>query len=129
MVKINMNKSLIADKYWIRYTNEVGMLKQVNLTGCANNFALSTNNAYDTGDGLRCVGWRYEEDGSMCYELFCVGHLVLCVSLRPSLTDRIRYLLRGRNAEEAHRETVAKFEKALNERGWKTIEKPGKAEG
>lgn len=124
MVKVRLNKNHFPDKYWLRYCNDAGLVKQVNLTGCANSFRLATDNAYDTGDGMQCVGWRYEEDGCLCYELFCIGHLQLSVPLHPSLTDRVKYLLQGKKADEAYQEKLKAFEKALNKGGWKTVEKP-----
>lgn len=124
MDKLRMHKRYFPDRYWLRYTNEAGVLKNVNLSGCANSFKLATNNAYDTGDGMKCVGWRYEEDGCLCYELFCIGHLQLSIPLQPGLADRIKYLLLGKKADEAYREKLEAFERALNQGGWKTVGKP-----
>lgn len=124
MVRVRINKRYFPDQYWLRYTNDVGVLKHVSLTGCANSFKLATNNAYDTGDGLQGVGWRYRADGCLCYELFCVGHLLLYIPLQPSLLDRLACLVRGKNVDDAYRQKLEAFERALNQGGWKTVEKP-----
>ena len=124
MVKVKLNKRYFPDKYWLRYVNESGVTKQVNLSACANSFSLATGSAYDTGDGLRSVGWRYEADGCLCYELFCVGPLQLYLPLQPGLMDRVRYLLQGKHPQEGYREKLEAFEQALNRGGWKTVEKP-----
>lgn len=124
MVKVRLNKNHFPDKYWLKYCNDAGIVKKISLTGCANSFKLATGDTYDTGDGLKGVGWRYEENGCLCYELFCIGHLQLSVPLRPSMTDRIGLLLRGKNAQEGYREKLEAFEKALNLGGWKTVPKP-----
>lgn len=124
MVRVKLNKHFFPDQHWLKYTNDAGVVKQVSLAGCANSFRLATKNAYDTVDGLQSVGWRYREGGCLCYELFCIGHLQLCVPLQPSLMDRLAYLLQGKNPAEAYQEKLEAFEKALNKGGWKTIEKP-----
>lgn len=124
MVKVKLSRHLLPDRYWLRYTDDAGVVKQVSLTACANSFKLATNNAYDIGDGLQGVGWRYEEGGSLCYELFCVGHLQLSIPLQPSLMDRLVYLLQGKRADEAYRHKLEAFELALNKGGWKTVENP-----
>ena len=124
MVKVKLDKKSFPDRYWLKYVSEAGAVKQVSLAGCANSFKLATNHAYDTQDGLQCVGWRYEEDGCLCYELFCVGHLQLYIPLQPGMMERLLYLLQGRKPDEAHRKKLEAFELALNENGWKTVEKP-----
>ena len=124
MIRVKINKKSFSDRYWLRYVTESGGSKQVSLPSCANSFRLATENRYDTGDGLQCVGWRYEKDGDLCYELFCVGHVQLYMSLQPSLKDVLLYLLKGKKINEAHQRKLEAFELALNERGWKTVEKP-----
>ena len=124
MVKLKLHKRFFPDQYWLRYTNEAGVLKQVNLAGCANSFKLATDNAYDTGDGLRAVGWRYEEDGCLCCEIFSVGHVQLYIPLRPGFAACVSYLLRGKKPGQACYDKLESFEQALNRGGWKTVEKP-----
>lgn len=124
MVKIKIDKKHFPDRYWLKYTNEAGVLKQVSLSGCANSFRLATNNAFDTDDGLQGVGWRYEEEGNLCYELFCVGHLQLYTPLKPGLLDAVLYFLQGKKTGEAHQRKLEAFEQALNKGGWKTVPKP-----
>lgn len=124
MAKVKMSKHYYPDRHWLRYVDENGMVKQVSLSGCANSFRLATGNAYDTGDGLRSVGWRYEENGCLVYEMFSVGHLQLYMSLQPGLVDRLCCLLRGQKVQEVYRDKLEAFERALNAGGWKTVEKP-----
>ncbi len=124
MVKVKLDKKHFPDRYWLQYVSETGAVKQVSLTGCANSFKLATNHAYDTGDGLQIVGWRYKEDNNLCYELFCVGHLQLYIPLQPGILDKLLYLLQGKNVEQAYREKLDAFELALNKGGWKTVERP-----
>lgn len=124
MLKIKIDKKCYPDQYWLEYINETGVLKKVSLTGCANSFRLATDHAFDTDDGMQGVGWRYEEDGNLCYEIFCVGHLQFYTPLQPSLKDRIVYLFKGKKAEEAHKQKLEAFERALNLGGWKTVERP-----
>ena len=78
---------------------------------------------YVSEDGLRAVGWRYEQKGMLCYELFNVGHTVVCASLKPSLVQTLGYVLSGKKPEEAHKGFLASFEEALNRGGWKTVER------
>lgn len=124
MVGVKINKKSFPDRYWLRYVTESGASKQVSLSSCANSFRLATNNQYDTGDGLQCVGWRYEEEGKLCYELFCVGHAQFYIPLQPGLKDKLVYLLQGKNIQEAHQCKLEAFELALNQYGWKTVPKP-----
>lgn len=123
MIKIHLTKFNYPDKFWLKYRNEDNIVKYVNLSSCANNFSLLTGGKYSSEDGLRCVGWRYEKDGCLCYEIFCIGHLTLLLPLAPSLLDRIISLLQGKKTDVAYREKLQKFEKALNHGGWKTINK------
>ena len=50
--------------------------------------------------GLWAGGTR--KRGQLCYELFNVGHTVVCASLKPSLGQTLRYFLSGKKTEEAH---------------------------
>ena len=126
MDKVQLTKRLLPDQYWLRYCNEDGYVRNISLSACANSFRLMTKGAYETeDDDLRCVGWRYEEDGCLCYELFYIGHLVLFVPLQPSLPERLGYMLQRKDVREAHREKIMEFEKALNCGGWKTVSREG----
>jgi hypothetical protein len=123
MDRVRLSAGMTPDSYWLRFYREDGTQSCISLEGCANSFALVTQNRYASEDGLRCVGWRYEEDGCLCYELFCVGHVVLYMPLKPDVFNCIRYLLRGNKPQEAHEEALKTFESALNRGGWKTVVK------
>ena len=127
MIKVKLNKKSFSDRYWLGYVTESGVSKQVSLPSCANSFRLATDNRYDTGDGLQGIGWRYKENGNLCYELFCVGHLQLYMPLQPGLKDCIVFTLQGKKVAEAYQRKLEAFEKTLNQFGWKTIEKPCEA--
>ena len=121
MIKLPISKTTLPDKYWLFYTNDSGEEKYADLTGCAGNFARVTG--YVSTDGLQAVGWRYEEQGQLCYELFNVGHLVLFAPLKPSPFQILKYLLSGKKPDAAHRDFLFSFETALNRGGWKTVER------
>lgn len=119
IVKISLSKRTLPDQYWLVYINNDGIKKHVALSGCACCFEKITG--YVSSDGLRAVGWRYEEAGELCYELFNVGHTVLFAPIKPSLIQTIGYLLSSKKPEDAHKEFLASFEEALNRGGWKTV--------
>ena len=121
MVTIPLSQRTLPDKHWLVYVNDNGEKKHVDLSGCAGSFARNTG--YVSEDGLRAVGWRYEQKGMLCYELFNVGHTVVCASLKPSLVQTLGYVLSGKKPEEAHKGFLASFEEALNRGGWKTVER------
>ena len=121
MVRIPLSKRTMPDKHWLVYINDNGEKKHVDLSGCAYSFEKITG--YVSSDGLRAVGWHYEEGGQLCYELFNVGHTVLYASVKPNFIQRIGYLLAGKKPEEAHKEFLASFEEALNQGGWKTVQR------
>lgn len=121
MQRIRITKNTLPDKYWLVYYNENGTLKHMDLSGCAGSFERVTG--YVSEDGLRAVGWRYEEDGMLCYELFNIGHTVMYAPVRPGVMQMMGYLLRGKNPGEAHRVFLGEFEAALNRGGWKTVER------
>ena len=50
-------------KHWLVYYNDSRIKKRIDLSGCAGSFELTTR--YNSNDGLRAVGWRYEEIGQM----------------------------------------------------------------
>ena len=121
MQRIRITKNTMPDRHWLVYVNEDGDRKHIDLSGCANNFSHATG--YVSEDDLRTVGWRYEENGLLCYELFNVGHTVLFAPVKPGLFHILRYRLSGRNPDEAHRDFLSSFEAALNRGGWKTVER------
>ena len=119
MIRIPFTAKNLPDKHWLVFMNEDGSKKHVYLSGCAGTFELQTG--YVSEDGLRAVGWHYEEQGMLCYELFNVGHLVLFAPLKPNLVQTLGYMLSGKKPEEAHKAFLASFEEALNRGGWKTV--------
>lgn len=121
MVRIPLSKRTLPDKYWLIYTVDRKEKKHINLSGCAGNFELITG--YVSSDELRAVGWRYEEQGQLCYELFNVGHTVLYAPTRPNPIQTLIYMLSGKRPEEAHRDFLDSFEHALNLGGWKTVKR------
>ena len=124
MIRIPLSKKILPDKYWLVYVNENGDRKHIDLSGCASSFARNTG--YVSEDGLRAVGWRYEEQGQVCYELFNVGHTVVFAPRKPGLVQTLGYMLSGKKPEEAQEALIASFEEALNRGGWKTVEREGK---
>ena len=124
MTRIPLSKKILPDKYWLVYVNENGDRKHIDLSGCAGSFARNTG--YVSEDGLRAVGWRYEEQDQVCYELFNVGHTVVFAPKKPGLVQTLGYMLSGKKPEEAHEALIASFEAALNRGGWKTVEREGK---
>lgn len=121
MVRLPISPRILPDKYWLFYTNDSGEEKYVDLSGCAGNFERITGHV--SSDDLRAVGWRYEKHGQLCYELFNVGHTVLFAPIKPSLFQVLKYRLSGRKPDEAHRDFLTAFEAALNQGGWKTVER------
>ena len=121
MKKIPLKKQFFPDKYWIRYVNEEGEAKNISLSSCANSFKLVTGGAYASDDGMKCVGWRYEEEGELCFELFSAGHVIFTTTLHPSLIDSLICLIKGLETSEYRRYHAMEFERALNQGGWKTL--------
>ncbi len=121
MRRIPITKHMMPDKHWLVYRNDDGVIKHVDLSGCANNFSHATG--YVSEDNLRAVGYRYEENGQLCYELFNIGHIVLFVPMKPDLIKLIAYRFQGLDPKEAHKEYLNTFETALNQGGWKTVER------
>ena len=91
MTRIPLSKKILPDKYWLVYLNENGDRKHIDLSGCAGSFARNTGAVSE--DGLRAVGWRYEEQGQVCYELFNVGHTVVFAPRKPGLVQTLGYML------------------------------------
>ena len=121
MVRIPLSKRTLPGKHWLVYIDDNGDKKHVDLSGCACSFEKITG--YASSDGLRAIGWRYEEGGQLCYELFNVGHTVLFAPVEPSFVQKLGYILSGKKPEDAHKDLLASFEEALNLGGWKTVQR------
>ena len=121
MVRIPLSKRTLPGKHWLVYIDDNGDKKHVDLSGCACSFEKITG--YVSSDGLRAIGWRYEEGGQLCYELFNVGHTVLFAPVKPSFVQTLGYILSGKKPEDAHKDLLASFEEALNQGGWKTVQR------
>ena len=117
MTEISNKQIDEISQFWVVYRKENGQPCHIQLSACANNFRV--HRGYDSGSGLQCVGLRYEEGGSWCYELFNVGHTLVKFPQKPGL---LLGLLKGKNAAAHLRQQYEDFEKQLNEFGWKTIE-------
>ena len=121
MVRLPISSITNLDKHWLFYFNDSKEEKYVDLTGCAGNFAKITG--YVSTDSLRPVGWRYEDQGQLCYELFNIGHLVLFAPLKPNPFQILKYLLSGKKPEDAHQVFLSSLESSLNRGGWKTVDR------
>ena len=119
MITVPISTRNLPGKHWLVYVNENGEKKHIDLSGCAGSFARTTG--YESQDGLRAVGWRYEDQGQLCYELFNVGHTVFFAPLKPGMVRLLGYLISGKKTEEAHKAFLDSFEEALNRGGWKTV--------
>ena len=124
MIKIPISTNALPGNYWIKYVNEDRETKYIDLSGCACNFTLRTG--YASSDNYRVVGWRYIENGYLCYELFNAGHTVFYRPIKPTFLQVVGYMLSGKKTEIAHKAFLAAFEDALNKGGWKTIEREDK---
>ena len=121
MVTIPLTQRIFPDKYWLKYTSSDGMLKHIDLSGCANAFSRVTG--YESQDDLRAVGWQYISGDQICFELFNVGHTLLTVPLQPTLLQSLGYLLSGKKPQQGHQAFLESFEKALAVGGWKIVQK------
>ena len=110
MTEISIKQIDEVTPFWVFYSKESGEPGNIQLSACANNFAIVRGDR--SGDGLKCVGLRYEKDGFGCYELFNVGHTLIKCPLKPKLFGSAAKL----------REKYENIEKQLNGFGWKTIE-------
>ena len=119
MVTLRLTKNLFPDKYWLKFINENGVLKHVDLSACANNFRSKTG--YESQDGLKAIGWQYISGNNLCFELFNIGHIQLTVPVKPGPIQALGYLLSGKNPQQGHKEFVESFEKALAVGGWKVV--------
>ena len=117
MTEISIKQIKEIGQFWVVYTRPEGDPGHIQLSACANNFAILRGDS--SGDGLKCVGLRYEKDGFGCYELFNVGHTLVKCPLKPGFLQK---LLKGGKAEAFLREQYLDIEKQLNSYGWKTIE-------
>ena len=107
MTEISYKQWRRLDRYWLIYKKEDDSEGHIQLSACANNFAIQYG-----GDGT-CIGLRYEKDGFGYYELFNVGHTVIKCPLKPRLFGSAAKL----------REKYESIEKQFNSFGWKTVEK------
>ena len=110
MTEISIKQIKEISEFWVVYTKPDGAPGHIQLSACANNFAIVRGDS--SGDELKCVGLRYEKDGFGCYELFNVGHTLIKCPLKPRLFGSAAKL----------REKYESIEKQLNRFGWKTIE-------
>ena len=115
MDKLRINKKLMPDKHWIKYLNENGDRKHLDLSGSANNFERATG--YESQDDLRAVGWHYVEGGKLCHELFNIGHIVFWVPAKPGPVMRVICAITGK-PYQTYRDA---FSEALRQGGWKTV--------
>ena len=117
MVKLRISKHTMPDKHWLKYINENGETKHVDLSGCANSFERATG--YESQDGLRAVGWHYVEGGQFCYELFNIGHTVLWAPAKPGPVMSILCAITGKS----YQMHLDSFAEALRAGGWKTVDR------
>ena len=110
MTEISIKQIKEIGEFWVVYTKPEGAPGHIQLSACANNFAILRGDS--SGDELKCVGLRYEKDGFGCYELFNVGHTLIKCPLKPWLFGSAAKL----------REKYESIEKQLNRFGWRTVE-------
>ena len=121
MVTLPLTNKIFPDKYWLKFVDENGVLKYIDLSGCANNFSRSTG--YKSQDDLQAIGWQYVSNDLLCFELFNVGHTLLTVSMNPSPLQALGYLLSGKKPLQGHQAFIESFENTLALGGWKIIHK------
>ena len=114
MTEISCSQIRRIDQYWLVYKKDDGSEGHIQLSACANNFAIHHGGEPGT------IGLRYEKDGFGCYELFNVGHTCIKFPLRAT---GLKKLLKGKRYDNALREQYESIEKVLNGFGWKTVEK------
>lgn len=120
MNELNRSRITEINDYWLVYRKDSGEPGHMYLGACASRFGRQEQ--YESGDGLRCVGKRYEKDGFGCYELYSLEHTLIKCPLRPNVFQAAAALLRGKKPAEAQREAYLDFEAQLNAHGYKTIE-------
>ena len=106
MTELTCKQIRRIDEYWLVYAKDDGSEGHIQLSACANNFAIHRGGEPGT------IGLHYEKDGFGCYELFNVGHTLIRCPLKPKLFGSAAKL----------REKYEGIEKRLNEFGWKTVE-------
>ena len=112
MTELTCKQVRRIDEYWLVYTKDDGSEGHIQLSACANNFAIHRGGEPGT------IGLHYEKDGFGCYELFNVGHTLIKFPLTPNFVQK---LLGGKNAADKLRQQYGEFEQQLNGYGWKTI--------
>lgn len=120
MNEISIGQIQEINEYWIVYLKANGASAHIQLSACANNFAI--HHGDDDADGKKCVGVRYEKNGCLCYELFNVGHTLIRFPRKPGLAQSLKALLKGKTGADLLREQYEDFERRLNEFGWKTVQ-------
>ena len=117
MNEISIKRIDEIGEYWVVYAKDNGEPAHIQLSACANNFSI--HRGYVSDDDKKCVGLHYEKDGCGYYELFNVGHTLICCPLKP---NPLQSLLKGKRAGALLRESYLDVERRLNANGWKTIE-------
>lgn len=119
MKEIKLSDVLEINPYWLIYRNENREKAYLDLSASANSFSRAMQLPEE--DGLRCVGLRYEENGTGCYELFNIGHTKVVCPLKPGFFAALAGKLGGKDPEKLLREAFEAFEQRLNAAGWKTV--------
>ena len=119
MTEISIKQIDEVTPFWVFYSKESGEPGNIQLSACANNFAI--HRSQESGEGLKPVGLRYEKAGCDCYELFNVGHTLIKCPRSPGLGQTIAALFKGKKPAELQREKYEAVERQLNEFGWKTV--------
>jgi len=107
MTEITYKQIRRIEKYWLYYTKDDGSEGHIQLSACANNFAIHHGGEPD------CIGLRYEREGFGFYELFNVGHTLIKCPLKPGLLS----------SAAKRRQQYEDIERQLHAFGWKIIEK------
>lgn len=117
---LHISRIIDINEYWLVYRTNSGGEGYIDLSASANTF--EKTHQYTSDDGLRCVGLRYTRGGSLCYELFNIGHPVLCCPARPDLIASLIWRLQGKDPAAMQRALYDDVEARLNAAGWKTVE-------
>lgn len=121
MKRVHVSRCKVMDQNWVVYKSDDGLDKYVDLSSCANSFALTVGK--DRLHSKDCIGWRYKEDDTILYELFNIGHLLIYASTKATLYDRIQNCLSKRVRETRNAKLLREFEEALNRVGWRIADK------
>lgn len=108
MTEIQYKDISKLDKYWLVFPDPDRGPRHVDLESCANSFEKAVGSP--APEGMRIVGYRYAQGGSVYYELFTVGHLL--IRCRQGLLAK----LTGKDPRQ-------ELEQRLNAGGWMTLEK------